>query len=614
MTKHDRGENPSRNILVIGIFFCLSFLYFWFELKPELIYQAQEPVFFSSQRFFNEFLNYPGGLIDYFSAFLTQFYIFPIIGALILSVILLVVVILTKLISDSIWANNSKIIFSFIPAILLFGLHHHYDYPLSYSLGFIAALLFFYFYLKFSRAALRFIIFPIFFITLYYIAAGSALFFGILSIIYELLNKENSWKIRLAGLITSGVVCLLVPYVSTNWLFLINAQNTYSYLLPFSVKTKIPYLPYILYGFFPLLLLGLLTLLNMKTSPKKAKKKKQTSPNTGKLNWNIVQPVLIVVLLVLISIFSFESKLKTFLIVKNEALQGNWEKILTQTGIQNFPQNRIITMLMNRALHKTGQLAEKMFAYPQNFGPDGLLYVGSEAVLHVMENSDIMLDLGYINSSQYWVYEALSVQGETPRILKRMAEIHLIKKEYQIAQKCLEKLKLTLFHQDWADKYMKMANNPEQYPPDASLLEIRSSLTKTDFYIRGGLPRIELASLVAENNYNRPALEYLIAYDLLNCRLDNCIENFQYLEKQKFPQIPKSWQEAFVLYWASRKQAPDPVPEGFNIGILNRFSEYMSILARFQNNKDAARKELTEKMGDTYWYYYMYTDKVEIKK
>jgi hypothetical protein len=58
------------------VFFILFYLYLWLEVELRLIYHGSGmvpnfPVFFRGWAFFRQFTSYPGGLVEYLSAFLS---------------------------------------------------------------------------------------------------------------------------------------------------------------------------------------------------------------------------------------------------------------------------------------------------------------------------------------------------------------------------------------------------------------------------------------------------------------------------------------------------------------------------------------------------------------
>ena len=129
---------------------CVYYLYIWLYINPILYYQNQKPVFLIDERFFNQFFSYPGGLTEYLSAFISQFYLYPWIGALLIVVIIWFITILTSSLIKSISEKSELQFIQFIPALLLLALYSSYDYSLSISLGLLIALFFTFLYIKFS--------------------------------------------------------------------------------------------------------------------------------------------------------------------------------------------------------------------------------------------------------------------------------------------------------------------------------------------------------------------------------------------------------------------------------------------------------------------------------
>ena len=78
------GQNmggPARSLL----FFIFFYLYLWLGVDLHLIYHGggvitNFPPFYKDWAFFREFVTYPGGLVEYISAFLSQFLYYPCAG------------------------------------------------------------------------------------------------------------------------------------------------------------------------------------------------------------------------------------------------------------------------------------------------------------------------------------------------------------------------------------------------------------------------------------------------------------------------------------------------------------------------------------------------------
>ena len=73
------------------IFFTLFYLYLWLYIDLKLMYHGAGiitnfPAFYRGRPFFLQFLSYPGGLIEYISAFLSQFFYYSWAGALVVTI------------------------------------------------------------------------------------------------------------------------------------------------------------------------------------------------------------------------------------------------------------------------------------------------------------------------------------------------------------------------------------------------------------------------------------------------------------------------------------------------------------------------------------------------
>ena len=263
---------------------------------------------------------------------------------------------------------------------------------------------------------------------------------------------------------------------------------------------------------------------------------------------------------------------------------------------------------MNRALYHTGQLADNMFAFPQYFKTEALITTDKTNFAVPLDISDLMFEMGDINSAQQWAYEALSINGETPRILKRLALIHILKNEYPIARKHLLLLSKTIFHKKWALHYLELLENPDLIDRDKNIIQIRSVMVKSDFLIRLGFPRPELASFLESTKKSKMAFEYLMAYDLLSCSLEHFIDQLEYLKVFNYVDIPRHYEEAIILLTAASGKETFRLP-GFRFRqkTIDDFGEFMQILSTYNNDKILARRDLG-KFANTYWYYFLYNN------
>ncbi len=131
-TTSERGWGLFNRAILFFIFF---YLYVCIHLDPRLIYHGysgftQFPVFSVGWSFFKEFAGHPGGLTEYAAAFLSQYYYFSWIGALIITTIGWLVCRCTNALIIIAGGTRSRVI-CYVPALLLLIMYNRYGHPLA---------------------------------------------------------------------------------------------------------------------------------------------------------------------------------------------------------------------------------------------------------------------------------------------------------------------------------------------------------------------------------------------------------------------------------------------------------------------------------------------------
>jgi hypothetical protein len=118
---------------------------------------------------------------------------------------------------------------------------------------------------------------------------------------------------------------------------------------------------------------------------------------------------------------------------------------------------------------------------------------------------------------------------------------------------------------------------------------------------------MQLQVLLEHNGRNKMAFEYLMADHLLNRRLEMFIGQLHRLDDFGYPDIPRHYEEAILIYTMLTKKTVDLGNRKIKPETIRRSRDFYRICAIYKNNTQAAVKEL-EKMGfsDTYFYYYSF--------
>jgi hypothetical protein len=561
------------------------------RVDTTLIYQYAKPVFLSGWSFARTFFNYPGGPADYAAAFLLQYFDVLGFGVGVLMAAGVLMMGLTRRLSAVTgaplgWRGAA------IPAILLLSLHSQYDYPLGATVGLLIALtavLVDAKWLSKLNLVLRWTSFAALGFTVYVVTGGSFLFFALMCALFELLRRR--WLSGIVMLLYGG----LVPWISMQTLFLVSRKAAYFHPLSVSlINTSLPLLQ-ILLAFFPLSLIWQSLNQNGVFDPLK-------KPFHG-LGW-IAKPAVLFVFLSAVALFSVNPYTKSILAVRASGRIHQWDNLLKE--VRGLPiRNPHLTCLTSRALFHTGFLLDDLFAYPKNDGLYDLLLRTKTSFQDPLEASDLFWDLGYVNEAEHWAYEALVIEGQTPWVLKRLAELNLVKGERERAAKFILELDRTRYA-SWTKRFKKMLENPTGIRLDWDLQTIRESMVDKDFFYYIEHKKTDLEHLIEKNPKNKMAFEYWIAASLIDKQTADVAAKIGRFAELGYPSLPRHVQEAVLLY-VSMTGKKDLDLSGYRISksVMLRFNQLNQILAKHGGNKKTAADELSQSIGDTYWYHVM---------
>lgn len=405
----------------------------------------QDTPFFFDTPFFNQFLHYPGGLADYASAFLSQFFIYPWLGALVIALLAFSLYLLTSRMMALCGSQNMFLV-SLIPVVLMGMLHSNYKHTLSVNLGLLSAIFFFVLYVRIypRKHILRFALYLLMAGLLYYMMTGHLLLFVLLVALFELIYLKQPLKRRILMILFYLIIGIVIPLLSRTFIFMMTYNHAYFYTLPFHDSYKPVIAPAVLYLTFPMILV-----LRFVRWKKLFGTSAESLLNRFKLSDRGIQTI-VQVLIFLISIYillfvSFDRNHHIVLQMYRYSELKMWPEII-ELAKHSQAEDIRITFFTNRALYHTGRFPDEMFSLPQKWGGEGLFLPERFTYEQPMLKSDIFLEMGYVNESQRMAHEGLSQQGETLRILQRLALINLLKGDKYAAEMFFSKLDNTLFY------------------------------------------------------------------------------------------------------------------------------------------------------------------------
>ncbi len=597
---------------VLSDFFLLIFfLFFWLLVKPDLIYHFQQLGFSSDANFFKQYINYPGGLAEYFSLFLFQFNYKPLAGALVFTFLLSLI----SFLAEEIFKDSRKgisFLLKFIPIVFLAVLFTDYSFHPIYSVQIFSLFLFFYLIVLIFNAKIRLafklMLSGILLMAAYYISGGLTFFILAVSLIIYLFLIKRDFNI--SKVIILLVALLFIPFIAANFISFINIEDAYLKFSPYFSNYKPGIITYSLFFLLPFVLIidGLLSLIN--------RNKPQKEIDSKKCGSFIIQYLIAVVMLICGIIFSVNKDEKHKITIDKLAHDGKWEEILEKVKAKPS-DDRLIQFHTNRALFFTGSLPEKMFDYHQIWGLDGLFinrYFTNEVLLPTTE---LFFELGLINEAIQYGNESISQNDNSPLIIEQLIISNIVSDKYSSAQIYINQLKGFRFFKKKALEYEKYIKGGEVPQIDSLVISKREIMPVTDFIVKRHEPQSDLINMLRDNLNNKMAYEYLMAAFLLDNDLASFVKYYSVGKKFNYKTIPTIYQQALISYNYEMMRLDKPMKQ-INVSkeVLDSFNEYMSIFAEFEGDKEAAQNKLKENFSNTYWYYLHYvspvTNKAEI--
>ncbi|MBN1481037.1 hypothetical protein JXA70_12250 [candidate division KSB1 bacterium] len=575
---------------------------FYFRIDAKLFYQAQQPVFFFHWPFIQSFTTYAGGLNELLAAFLTQFFYRTWSGAVLLTILFACIALVSYLLIRRL-KNRSPVLFlHWLPTLFLFILLHDYDFPLAVTTGFVLALLaaVLFIYSNFYNIIFRGGIFIGLYTVLYYITGGPALLFVAIVLLYDLIYQQ---KVILPAIYLG--FAFFVPLFSSAFLFIQTRGSAYFLNLGLPGEGFAFWPAFFLLFFFPALVLffGLGARAPFSTITRTKCVQAFFSERTTLTI--VVQICIAFVLSGAGTLFFAQKKQQAMLTVDYAAEHHLWQHVIEVVQNGHLLDTYIGRYQLNRALYFTGQLCESMFAFPQVAGYPGLFMPENIRHLFPIQYSDLFYDLGLINEAQHWAHEALSVTGDTPRNLQRLALVYILKKEYAAAQKCLALLSRTSRYKRWANQLADVIEKKDfsSYP---KLKQLDGLMLKSDFIVIPSQPEVCLEELLSVNNHNKMAYEYYMMGLLLDGKVGRFMNRLEGLQHIHYQQTPRHFEEAILMYMMNTGRRDfAPPPAGLSANTIAAFQDYIGILKKY-NNPTAAYRELAAKYGNTYWFYASY--------
>jgi hypothetical protein len=304
----------------------------------------------------------------------------------------------------------------------------------------------------------------------------------------------------------------------------------------------------------------------------------------------------------------------------HHTINEKWDAILHEKTTQmfhGFPQTSgplqiFMVHAVDHALYRTGQLNEKLFAYPQaSFSYDPLIMLKSMSVsvyVNWIMVLDVVMDLGMVNTAEKIAGELMENMGPYPETIYRRALIQIAKGNSDAGAVYLNKLTSVPFYRNKAKKLLSKLNSNEILTSDPSIASMYINKDTVDYLLNHDYDcGILLKYLLESNPKNKMAYDYLMSFCLLKGRLDE-VANLKPLSPEfGYKTVPRYWQEALCIYQnvASKQSSSSTAISGISQDTQDRFKKITQEWRSLKGDSKAAEK-LASEFGDSFFYYFIF--------
>ena len=565
---------------LLSLLFGVAVVIFWsVPYMSGLCFQEQYQMFLFDIGYFLERIVLPGGLADYISEFLVQFYYMPVLGGTIIALLLMSI----QAISWGLMKQyGMKAVFpgyllSFIPSIVLWCAMGDQNLLLSFVVALSGALLMGWIHNRFHNRLVK-VVFELVSTALVYWFLGPVVFLYAALMIGDTLMKGKQNGHILSSLGYSA--CLLILTVA--WILLttqslqyplyriFSGLNYYRYpgtVSPLPLGVMIWTVVVVFFGMVP-----------------------DRHAWIKKLQQSKVVMALAYVLVIVASWFGIKASFDemTYDLIDYDFLvrTEQWDKIIEKA--EKKPATTPLSVsCVNLALSQKGMLADRLFEFYQN-GGEGLFPTFTRDMISPVSTAEIFFRLGMVNDAERYMFEAQEAipnYRKSARLTRRIVECEIINGNYQVAAKLLRRLQKTLFYRNWANQMMALLGNEKainRHPVYGKLRKYREK--KQDFLFSDREMDQMLGLLFLNDNHNKMAYEYLVCYELLQRDMEKFMQYYPLGRFVDYDHIPRSFQEILIGNWMKTHSDPRTIPYSVDAQNVNNTLNFIQLY--MQNPKD----------------------------
>lgn len=565
---------------LLSLLFGVAVVIFWaVPFVGGLCFQEQYQMFLFDTGYFLERIVLPGGLADYISEFLVQFYYMPVLGGAIIALLLMGI-------QAAVWGLMKQYgarhdfpgyLLSFLPSIALWCAMGDQNVLLSFVVALFGALVIGWIHNRFHNRLVK-VVFELVSTALVYWLLGPVVFLYAVLMIGDTLKNAKQKGNVFSGIGYSAVILIL----TVAWILLTTQTLQYPLYRIFAGLNYYRYpgaispLPFVV-----MVWAVVIPFLGMIPCHRKSLQKLQQSK---------VVIVLSYVLVIVASWFGIKTSFDemTYELIDYDFLvrTEQWDKIIEKA--EKKPATTPLGVsCVNLALSQKGMLADRLFEFYQN-GGEGLFPTFTRDMISPVSTAEIFFRLGMVNDAERYMFEAQEAipnYRKSARLTRRIIECDIINGNYKVAAKLLRRLQKTLFYSNWANQTMALLGNEKainRHPIYGKQRKYREK--KQDFLFSDREMDQMLGLLFLNDNHNKMAYEYLMCYELLQRDMEKFMQYYPLGRFVVYDHIPRTFQEILIGNWMKTHSDPRTIPYSVDAQNVNNTLNFIQLY--MQNPKD----------------------------
>lgn len=582
---------------LLSLLFGVAVVIFWaVPFVGGLCFQEQYQMFLFDIGYFLERIVLPGGLADYISEFLVQFYYMPVLGGAIIALLLMGI-------QAAVWGLMKQYgarhdfpgyLLSFLPSIALWCAMGDQNVLLSFVVALFGALVIGWIHNRFHNRLVK-VVFELVSTALVYWFLGPVVFVYVVLMIGDTLKNAKQKGNVLSGIgYSAGILILTIAWIlSTTQTLQYPLYRIFAGLNYYRYPGAISPLPFVV-----MVWAVVIPFLGMIPCHRKSLQKLQQSK---------VVMVLSYVLVIVASWFGIKASFDemTYELIDYDFLvrTEQWDKIIEKA--EKKPATTPLSVsCVNLALSQKGMLADRLFEFYQN-GGEGLFPTFTRDMISPVSTAEIFFRLGMVNDAERYMFEAQEAipnYRKSARLTRRIIECEIINGNYQVAAKLLRRLQKTLFYSNWANQTMALLGNEKainRHPVYGKLRKYREK--KQDFLFSDREMDQMLGLLFLNDNHNRMAYEYLMCYELLQRDMEKFMQYYPLGRFVGYDHIPRTFQEILIGNWMKTHSDPRTIPYSVDAQNVNNTLNFIQLY--MQNPKDSQLSQ--QPYVSNAWHYVM---------